>query len=255
MSNIVIPPTGKQRLDEWENLDEGELQYHVSQWNDPKRSTVFFEEFTRPLMKDARRVIDLGCGAGAATSYLASKNNNTHFIGIDCSNELIQIATKLSKESVCTNISFQVDDWFNLQELKDVDGVISLQSLSWLPEFENPLRIIFKRIQPKWIALSSLFYDGDISCKIEVEERSRNKKCFYNVYSLPVINRFSESYGYRIKIARPFRIDIDIPEPSDKDVMGTYTVLTTGADNRKVERLQISGPLLMNWQFVRIEKI
>ena len=45
-------------------------------------------------------------------------------------------------------------------------------------------------------------------------------------------------------------IDIDIKKPKDKNLMGTYTVKTV--ENK---RLQISGPLLMNWYFIKIVKI
>jgi len=74
-------------------------------------------------------------------------------------------------------------------------GVISLQTLSWLPEFEQPLRQIFEKIAPDWIAMSSLFYEGDISCKIEVEEHAAGNHFFYNVYSIPAVSRFAREFG------------------------------------------------------------
>jgi hypothetical protein len=134
-----------------------------------------------------------------------------------------------------------------------VDGVISLQTLSWLSEMEQPMAQIFRVINPKWIGLSSLFYEGDISCRIEVFEHVRNMKTFYNVYSIKELSRLAFEYGYEVKQFKRFDIGIDIPKSSNIDLMGTFTEkVQRGVE---YERLQISGPLLMNWCFVLVTKI
>ena len=134
-----------------------------------------------------------------------------------------------------------------------VDGVISLQTLSWLPEMRNPMTQIFEVIQPNWIGLTSLFYEGDISCRIEVFEHSRSRKTFYNVYSLKELNRLAGEHEYEIVKYDRFDIRIDIPKPKNIDLMGTFTEKVEGSSD--YQRLQISGPLLMNWYFVLIKRI
>ena len=150
------------------------------------------------------------------------------------------------------NLNLIVDDWFNLNKYSNVDGVISLQALSWLPEFENPLKEIFSKIKPQWISLSSLFYEGEVTIKSTVYQtkNTHNPKSFYNTYSIPLLDKYCREYGYKIGNYKPFEIDFDIEKPKDKNLMGTYTVKTI--ENR---RLQISGPLLMNWYFIKIVKI
>jgi hypothetical protein len=139
------------------------------------------------------------------------------------------------------------------EKWKGLEGVISLQTLSWLPEMRKPMAQIFEVIKPRWIGISSLFYDGDISCKIEVFEHSKNRKAFYNVYSLNELNRFASEYGYEVASSEKFNIEIDIPKPKNTNFMTTYTEkIEGGLDN---QRLQISGPLLMNWYFVLIKKL
>lgn len=155
-----------------------------------------------------------------------------------------------------TNLSFEVGDWFDLEQKLSVerfDGVVSLQTLSWLPEMRIPMTQIFKVINPNWIGISSLFYEGDISCKIEVFEHTIGKKVHYNVYSLKNLNRLAHEYGYEIVKFEPFEIGIDIPKPENIDHMGTYTRKITGQSGDL--RLQISGPLLMNWYFVLLQKV
>ena len=242
----------EQRVDEWSKIDAAGRHYHLRQWQEVKRSTVHFSDFIAPVLKGSgpMKVMDMGCGAGSSTYYLASRNRNVDFIGIDISAELIQIAGELSAAQQTANLSFAADDWFDLGPHEAVRGVISLQTLSWLPEFEEPLRQLFEKVSPDWIALSSLFYEGDISCKIEVHEHAIDKKCFYNVYALPAVDRFAQQHGYWLSAFKAFEIDMDIAEPDSKDVMGTYT-LQVGLRGR---RLQLSGPLLMNWYFVMLQR-
>jgi SAM-dependent methyltransferase len=244
-----------QRLDEWSKLDPAGVEYHVRQWREPKRSTVAFEEFIRPRLQAQTKVVDLACGAGAATAFLARRHPDIDWLGIDYSPELILMAAQVSRKESVRNVAFRQGDWFELEELQDVDGVVTLQTLSWLPEFERPMTRLFEALRPRWMAISSLFYSGDITCRTEIEEHSRGVRQFYNTYSLPAVDRHCATYGYRVAKAVPFVIDVDLARPANRDVMGTFTVRTSApAEDAVPLRLQISGPLLMNWQFVLIEK-
>ena len=106
----------------------------------------------------------------------------------------------------------------------------SLQTLSWLPEYQRPLEQICK-LNPNWIAVSSLFYDGKINYTINIEnyERPANGAEFsqvnYNIYSVPIIREMLRVYGYTRFCYRPFEIDIDISRPEHSD-LGYYTVKT-----------------------------
>ena len=112
---------------------------------------------------------------------------------------------------------------------------------------------IFLKIKPSWVGLSSLFYEGDITCNIEVFEHVRNRKTLYNVYSLKELNRLANRYGYEVTATQKFDLGIDLPKPDNADLMGTYTERV----QREIdfERIQISGPLLMNWKFVLLTRI
>jgi ubiquinone/menaquinone biosynthesis C-methylase UbiE len=241
-------------IDVTSSIDILSMQYHMNQWTEPKESTKAFSEFFRDELAHSKRILDIGAGAGAATYYLASRNSSTSFIGVDHSRELIKSAEETSKEFNLTNLSFDAGDWFNLnKKWNGVDGVISLATLSWLPEMINPMTQIFEVIKPGWVGLTSLFYEGDISCRIEVLEHSRNKKTFYNVYSLKELNRLAVQYGYEIVNFNRFDIARDIPKPTNIDLMSTFTEKVEGS--LEYSRLQISGPLLMNWYLVLIKKL
>jgi hypothetical protein len=78
-----------------------------------------------------------------------------------------------------------------------------------------------------------------------------NRKSFYNVYSIPKLDRLSKEFGYVVSKVKKFSIDVDLPKPLDVDFMSTYTEKLVSAE--KDSRIQISGPVLMNWYFVMIE--
>lgn len=106
------------------------------------------------------------------------------------------------------------------------------------------------KINPRWTAISSLFYDGPVNAAIQIQDYSKPtggkpyKDAFYNVYSLPLIREFLKALGYAHFDYVPFEIDCDLAQPPDRG-MATYTEkLASG------KRLQLSGPLLMNWHFV-----
>lgn len=247
--------TFQQRTTEWDfkKFTEASKNYHLNQWKEQKRSTIFFAEYVRSLIADSKKVIDLACGAGAATYFLAKNHEHCSFVGIDISEELVSIANSLSKEENIPNISFNVDDWYELGDYGNIDGVISLQTFSFLPDCELALKEIFEKINPNWISLSSQFYEGEISATIETHEHLIDRKSLYSVYSLPYIERICRKYGYTIDKYKPFEIDIDIEKPSSPDYMATHTKQLSDVDGGG--RLQFSGPLLMNWYFLIIKKI
>tara|TARA_B100000768_G_scaffold181492_1_gene204716 strand:+ start:547 stop:756 length:210 start_codon:yes stop_codon:yes gene_type:complete len=51
-----------------------------------------------------------------------------------------------------------------------------------------------------------------------------------------------------------FDIDVDIENPTNPDLMSTYTEkLLSKSNEGKEKRLQISGPVLMDWKNILIE--
>ena len=235
-------------LNDWNiNPDPETLAYHNRQWNKIYGSTVAFAEFAYKWLSDSSYVMDLGCGAGSSTCYLAETFPDTHFTGVDISERLVKIA--FEKSGATKNVSFQVANICNLRAANDVDGVVSLQTFSWMPNIEAPLFQIVTKIKPKWMAFSSLFYEGDISCKIEVSEPKRPRTSFHNIYSIPRTAHFLYEHGYSLKAYQPFSIDVDLPKPDNMDLMKTYTVPMEYGP-----RLQISGPLMLPWYFLAFEK-
>ena len=237
-----------QQLNEW-NLhpDPETLAYHSRQWDSVYESTVAFSQFADKWLTGSRLVLDIGCGAGANTAWLASQYANTRFIGLDISRPLIEIAR--AKSEMIANVNYMVRDLYNLNDGLATDGVVLLQVLSWLPSYETPLEEICRKIKPKWLAFSGLFYNGDISCKIEVDEPLRPRKSFYNIYAVPRVAKFMQELGYRMATFSTFEIDCTLTKPDNPNIMKTYTV------GSEAGVLQISGPLMLPWGFIAFERL
>jgi SAM-dependent methyltransferase len=196
-------------------------------------------------------ILDLGTGPGANLSYMAKRYPLCKFIGVDLNPDHVKRGNKILSERQVYNAHIVEDDWYNLGSIyKDnFDGVINFQTLSWLPEFREPTEAICK-LNPRWIALTSLFYNGLVSATTDTtsydERMNVVRNLHYNVYSIPVFKKFLCSNGYMKFRCTPFEIDIDIPNVGE---FRTYTERTY--DGR---RIQISGPVFLPWHFVAAER-
>ncbi len=226
------------------------MDYHERQLKTPYRSTVFFEKFLcENTSLDNCKIIDIACGAGGATKYLAKLHKNSLFLGIDFNEKFASYFQEPP------NISFEIGNLYEMNSkwVKYFDGALCIQTLSWLPEYKEPLKNICD-LRTKWIAMSLLGYEGKINFNIGIENYEKLTPegdfthSWYNIYSLPLLEEFLKSYGFRKFKYKEFEIDMDLKKTDSKD-MGTYTLTTL-----QNKRLQISGALMMPWYFVYAER-
>jgi 2-polyprenyl-3-methyl-5-hydroxy-6-metoxy-1,4-benzoquinol methylase len=230
------------------------MEYHSMQWLVPKESTKNLLHLLNPWLEKSNKVIDIGCGAGAVTAYLAKSHPDVKFLGIDKEKPLVRMGTEKSELLKIRNLAFKSGDILRLKREYEADGVILVQTISHLNDFLLPMDNIFKKVKPKWIALTGFFYKGEISLYTIVKEHKKNRSVYYNTYSTNRFDQFCNSRGYKIIVNEPFDITIDLEKPSDPDVMGSYTEKVTKYDG-STHRMQISGPFLQNWRTIIVEKI
>jgi ubiquinone/menaquinone biosynthesis C-methylase UbiE len=244
----------KQRLDEWTKMKDDD--YADRQFNTTYRSTVKFCDWLEQLgvlkQNSKSNILDIGTGKGANLYYMQQRFSKCQYNGIDINKEYIKDGNAFFKSEKIRNCKLEYGDLYDLDSEKYVDkfeGIISIQTLSWLPEYEKALTELIK-LNPDWISLTSLFYEGLIDAKIEIhsyinpQEKNSFRTISYNTYSLPRIENFFSENGYKIFKYCPFDIDIDLPKPDDS-YMQTYTQKLIDG-----KRLQLSGPILMNWYFI-----
>lgn len=240
----------------WGRFTEKELDYFRLQFATPYRSTVAFTDWLKRLgcVPSGGAVLDVGCGMGAVTGHFAEAFPQTRFIGIENNPQLVAMGNGFLAERGRPNVSLESGDLYHLEGRHgQADGLICTQTLSWLENAEKPLAA-FAGTGCRWMALSSLFYDGPVSARIEITDHAsraegrESRESYYNVYSIPRTLAYLETLGYGRASFQSFDIDIDLAAPPDKG-MGTHTLeLKTG------RRLQVSGPVLMSWYFLYAER-
>lgn len=194
----------------------------------------------------------MACGGGANTIYLANRYENIHFTGMDINKEYIDTGNNmLEQKLIHGNCELCYGDWFNIdsERVGAFDGIISFQTLLMFPDYKAALEKLAD-LKPKWIALSSLFYEGDIEYTNKFHDYYRPSEgrdyteIYYNIHSMIRFRKYMEELGYPNFEYMPFEIDIDLPKTDNMDI-GTYTIKTVDG-----KRIQISAGMMMPWYFV-----
>ena len=115
------------------------IKYHKIQFKKIYRSTELFLKFLeKNFIFNKKIIIDIGCGAGANTIFMAKKYKKAKIIGLDNNKKLIAFAKKKLKNSNLKNCSFSVCDIKNLKNKKTklpkkIDLVVSsMLCLFWI---------------------------------------------------------------------------------------------------------------------------
>lgn len=263
LNEYIKVKTMKQRKIEWLDITKNNaklVEYHKKQLKETYKSTVAFCDWLESIdviNKDAElKIVDIGCGAGGNIAYMSKLYHNCDFLGIDLNPDVVKWGNEYFQNHGLNRCKLENGDIYKLKKryIGKFDGLVSYQTLSYLPEYKTPL-IKMMELKPKWIALTSLFFDGDVNCKIEIQDYTQPladkpfRETYYNVYSLELIKKLLKEHGYINFKYKWFGIDVDLPQPNSKG-MGTYTQKL--ADGRRIQR---SGPVLMDWYFVYAEKL
>jgi cyclopropane fatty-acyl-phospholipid synthase-like methyltransferase len=221
--------------------------YSVKQYKKIYQSTIKFEDFISKYVDlKNKKIIDLGCGGGANTIFLSKKYPESLFLGLDYQSTLIKYANKKKTKDNVKNCKFKIFDWKNVGGIKNFDGIVSFQALSFLDlSYEFALKKLTKN-KFSFLAFSSLFYDGFCNYKIHVDDFSKSdfSNGYYNIYSLHSIKKVLYKNGYKKFFYEKFNIKIDLPKPNHRG-MGSYTVL-----NKNNERMIFSGSLYLPYGFI-----
>jgi SAM-dependent methyltransferase len=247
----------KQRTDEW--LEAANLSYHERQFKDVYRSTIHFcnwlEDMNCLTQSSPSRILDIGSGMGSNIFYMSARFPNHKFEGIDINPDMVESGNQIFSQNHRQNCRLRQADLYQLPSsfVGQYDGIVSFQTLSWLPDYKEPLERIAE-LDANWIAMTSLFYEGELNCTIQIKDYSKpigDKKYseyYNNIYSLRRIAEGFLSCGYEDFKYIPFEIDVDLPKP-ERPGMGTYTERLENG-----RRLQISGPVLMPWHFILAQR-
>lgn len=109
-----------------------------------------------PLINENSKVLELGCGKGINTIYLAEKNNTSQFYGIDISKEQLRRAKKKGKTH--KNIHF---DCGNFQQIPFEDNmfdvVFGIETLCYSDNLDALLKEVYRVLKKEG---KFIVYDG-----------------------------------------------------------------------------------------------
>lgn len=244
--------------------DPYSLDYHTRQFETPYRSTEALKGFLNRHLdprEGVQEVLDVACGAGANMYHLSSIFPKAKWTGIDLAPAVLETG-----EEIMGGLGFHprlVQG--NLFELAghlrvsrgEYDLVFLLQTLSWLPNYEEAIKqLLYVTRDRGTIIISSLFTDDLIDATTVVQQFSDDglftpllgDGLNYNVYCYDRFVSVCRSLGARAVESEDFLIDADLPKPGTRQ-LGTFTrKLADGT------RLQQTGPLFLPWKFIAITK-
>ena len=150
------------------------------------------------------------------------------------------------------DLKFYEGDILNIKKdyRNKFDGIISMQTISWLNDYNDFLKQVSK-LNVNFIAVSSLFWEGLIDFKIKVEflknenkDRALDSFNYYNIYSIKNFKNNLKHIGFKKIFFKKFEIPFELKKNKNPNKMGTYTI------KHKNKFIQLSGPILQNWYFV-----
>ena len=225
--------------------------YFQRQFSEPYESTVEIFNLLDELVdiNSDSKILDACCGSGANAIYAVERYRLKNIRGFDFNKETIEAGKDFILKTNKCGIELYTEDLFKLSNkimLEMYDGIVLHQTLSWMNRPYEALDVL-GGLDTKWIAISSLFYDGLLEAWTQVKRYDENGRFIgtspYNTYSTKLITQRFRSYGFKkIKFVK-FNIKRELNN-SDVNRMGTTTQKMKNGIN-----LQISGPLLMPWMF------
>lgn len=232
------------------------FDYFENQQNKPYESTKSFFSFLAKSvdLKSCGLIIDACCGSGAASIYLRDCGFTNPLVAFDKSEAPLKLLqSKLTSEEKYSDIKCLKEDLDVLSGSilgLDSDGVILLQVLSFLDDWQDSLKKL-SNISHKWIAGSSLFFSGRMSASNrliiygedfnEVPPNDYDCSNQYNIISIPHFKFFLSTLGYKQIELSEFKFPSYL-KAKDNNLPSSYTRKMHDGEN-----LLFTGPLYLPW--------
>ena len=122
------------------------------------QATVAEKYLNRLTIKESDEVLDIGCGNGAFTKRILDRVPNGALIGIDASQNMLDLAQELIKEY--PNFSVKKADVHSMSFKSQFDYIVSFWCLQWTTDIHKAFANIFQALKPGGKILT-IFPAGD----------------------------------------------------------------------------------------------
>jgi len=177
----------------------------MTEWNaaDYSRHSSLQEAMAQEVLdllelKDAKRILDVGCGDGKITAEIAARSPRGSVIGVDPSRGMIAFAQSHFGPATHPNLRFEVADARSLPFQHEFDLVISFNALHWIPEQDAALASIHSALISDGRAQLRLVVTGARkSLEHVVEETRQTSKwsAYFQDFHDPYLRLTSDEYA------------------------------------------------------------
>ena len=230
MSLSVIPA-------QWGLIVEQEDQYT---WNaeDYAKHSSAQQAWARELLSKLKlggyeSVLDIGCGDGKTTAEIAGQAPNGNVVGVDNSNDMIELARKNFPTEKYPNLSFQLVDVKSLPFREQFDVIFSSAALHWIKDHMPVLSGIKSGLKSNGRILLQMGGRGNAESMISIldviiAEKEWNQ--YFSGFAFPYGFYDPPSYELWLKEAglKPIRVEL-IPKDmsyEDKDGLAGWVRTT-----------------------------
>lgn len=119
--------------------------YHI---NSSLQATSAKSAIQAIAWKGNERVLDVGCGDGKITAWIAENFSQSFVVGVDISNPMIQFASSHYNGDRFKNLTFFEADASSLLFDQQFDIVVSFSTLHWVLDQKGALRSLFNALVP-----------------------------------------------------------------------------------------------------------
>lgn len=192
-------------------------------------------------------VLEAGCGVGAQTKIIATKNPDSNFISVDLSEDSLSEAKEMIKSSGINNVELRQADVYNLPFK---DGIFdSIVICFVLEHLHNPIQALdeLKRVLKKGGAViviegdhgSTFFYPDSksahsaIDCQVQLQRQSGgNSNIGRELYPLLISIGLSD-----ISVSpRMVYVDASRPRLVEGFIKNTFTAMIKGVGEKAIHR-------------------
>jgi SAM-dependent methyltransferase len=198
------------------------------------------------VWSDGSLILEAGCGTGAQTKIIATKNKNSKFISLDISEESIRIASSVIDSLNLKNVSFQTGNIFSLPFPNETfDHILLCFVLEHLNEHHTALNELKRVLKTNGTITiiegdhgSAYFYPDSeeaklaINCQVELQ-KSAGGDANIGRKLFPILN----SVGFKNVNVSPRMVYVDDSKPElvEGFTKNTFTAMIEGIREKAIK--------------------
>lgn len=166
-------------------------------WNgeDYYRHSLSQQEAASSLIKQIEfqgneTVLDVGCGDGKMTAFIAEKFPNSIVHGIDISRSMIDFAQKTFPNESYPNLTFGLQDAQDLNENELYDLIFSFTTIQWVKDHQAFLKGAYASLKPRGKLAITMPIGFPPALKQAIEETITRPEW------APYFNQFEDGYNF-----------------------------------------------------------